>query len=388
MRRRAVPLALAAVTGLLVSCSSAPAPTLAGTGGTSSWPQAGYDAAHSSGTGALGPQTKRIKWTATLKGNITPGPVISSDGSVLQATNAGTLYALDPKNGHQRWHFDGGSPYGQDLSTSPAVLSDGTILWPGPAATLYALSRSGALLWKKSFGSSQLLSPAVTATGQVYLADLGGTLRSLRVSANGPQVSWSISVGGPDYASPVVGPDGTIYTASNQDLVAVHDLGPSAVEKWRFHTQKLIEVSNAVAPDGTVVVGTNNDHEYGVHPDGTKAWELTLGEFTYSSAVIRPNGIAYFGDNFGRIWSVVAATGEVRYSVLPAKGAIWTSLAVDRAGDAYYGTFTGHIYGYGPTGKQLFDMPTGALIDSYPAIGADGTLYLGTTKGKLYAIGA
>lgn len=33
--------------------------------------------------------------------------------------------------------------------------------------------------------------------------------------------------------------------------------------------KQLIEVSPAVAPDGTVVIGTNNDGEYGVHPDGT-----------------------------------------------------------------------------------------------------------------------
>jgi outer membrane protein assembly factor BamB len=380
----------AVIPALLVSCSGGTAPTAAATlgpPGVSAWPQAGYDARHSSGTNALGPQTKHIKWTANLGGNITPGPVISVDGYVLQATNAGTLLALDPKNGHQLWHFDGGSSYGQDLSTSPAVLSDGTILWPGPRATLYALSRSGSLLWKETLGGSQLLSPAVTATGQVYLADLGGGLRSIKVSASAHQVLWSLSLGGPDYASPVVGPDGTVYTASNQDLVAVRDLGSSAIEKWRFHTQKLIEVSNAVGPDGTVVVGTNNDHEYGVRPDGMKAWELTLGEFTYSSPAVRPNGIAYFGDNNGRIWSVDAASGKIRYSVLPAKGAIWTSLAVDRVGDAYYGTFTGHIYGYGPTGKQLFDVATGALVDSYPAISGDGTLYLGTTKGKLYAIG-
>jgi outer membrane protein assembly factor BamB len=380
---------LFAVTmGLLAGCSHAaargPQP---GAPGISAWPQAGFDASHSSGTSALGPQTKHIKWTANLTGNITPGPVLSVDGYVLQATNAGIIYALNPKNGHQVWHFDGGSPYGQDLSTSPAVLSDGTILWPGPSATLYALSRSGVLLWKEQFGRSQLLSPAVTATGQIYIADLGGMLRSIRVSGAGAEVAWSLPVGGSDYASPVVGPDGTIYTASNQDLVAVHDLGSSAAEKWRFHTQKLIEVSNAVAPDGTVIVGTNNDREYGVRPDGTQAWELTLGEFTYSSAVVRPNGVAYFGDNNGRTWSVDAATGAVHYSSLPAKGAIWTALAVDRAGDAYYGTFTGHIYGYGPTGKQLFDLATGTLIYSYPAIGGDGTLYLGTTTGKLYAIG-
>ncbi|MFN2507021.1 MAG: PQQ-binding-like beta-propeller repeat protein [Acidimicrobiales bacterium] len=54
-------------------------------------------------------------------------------------------------------------------------------------------------------------------------------------------------------------------------------------------------------------------------------------------------------------------------------------------GDVYFGTVVGHVYGFGPDGRRLFDFDTGATVDSYPALGGDGTLYIGSANGTLYA---
>ncbi len=65
---------------------------------------------------------------------------------------------------------------------------------------------------------------------------------------------------------------------------------------------------------------------------------------------------------------------------------VWTSPAVDSVGNVYFGTVVGHVYGFGADGRRLFDLDTGATVDSYPALGPDGTLYIGSTNGLLYAV--
>lgn len=402
----AITVAALVVTVLVGGCSAAPVrsgrPRLtshslsAGLSGVgvlpppaSAWPEAGHDARFSSGVSVTGPQRGRVRWSVSLGGDATPGPVIGADGSILAATNAGVLYALDPATGARRWSFDAHGYYGSDLSTSPAVLSSGAILWPGPNDTLYALDPAGAVVWRRAF-AGQVLSPAVAGRHRVYVADMTGQLVALDVSGSTPREVWHLKVGGPDYASPSVGPDGTIFTAAKNDLVAVRDLGSSGAVRWRLRTTKLVEVSNSIAPNGDVVLGTNHDREYGVTATGRVDWALDIGDFTYSSSVTRPDGIAYFGDNTGRVRTVDTRTGQITHTITPLGGGaekVWTMVIADAAGDFYWGTTQGHVYGYDRRGRSLFHLAVGAGVNSYPALGADGTLYLGTTAGRLIAIG-
>jgi len=120
--------------------------------------------------GALGP----------LSGaNVTPGPVLGGDGSVLAASNAGVLYALDPSTGTVRWTFDPGrGGYGADLSTSPTVLAGGTVLWPGPANTLYALDERGQRLWQLPFAGLVLCRPSRARTGSTSTINPVGCSRA------------------------------------------------------------------------------------------------------------------------------------------------------------------------------------------------------------------
>ena len=108
----------------------------------SPWPTASGDVRRSSPSSVAGPVVGDLRWSRLLGGVVTPGPVVAADGSILAASNDGVLHALDPATGADRWMFDGGGRFGDDLSTSAALLADGSILWPGPHNTLFALSTS------------------------------------------------------------------------------------------------------------------------------------------------------------------------------------------------------------------------------------------------------
>lgn len=355
----------------------------------SPWPTAQYDARHSSGTPATGPTTGTVRWKRSLGGQVTPGPVIGVDGSLLIATNAGILYALDPRTGVNRWTFDGGSSYGIDLSTSPSILADGTILWPGPNGTLFALDKVGTKLWTEHFGG-QILTPAVAGRDRVYVSDMTGTLAAIEMTRGAHTVKWRLDVGGDNYASPSIGTNGSIYTSTGTALVAVRDLGDKGAELWRFPVKRMIEVSSAVAPDGTVVVGTNNDGEYGLHPDGTKSWSFPIKGFTYSSPSVRPDGTGSFGDNNGLVRTFDSKTGRVTQTIkpkVPKREHVWSSIVTDARGNTYWGSTEDRVYGYDASGTNLFTLPVDGAVWNYPALDAAGTLYVGTTAGTLYAIG-
>ena len=44
------------------------------------------------------------------------------------------------------------------------------------------------------------------------------------------------------------------------------------------------------------------------------------------------------------------------------------------------------LYALNPDGTQKWAFATGDWVDSSPAIGADGTIYVGSYDGKLYAL--
>ncbi|WP_354700317.1 PQQ-binding-like beta-propeller repeat protein [Paraconexibacter sp. AEG42_29] len=362
------------------------------------WPAAGHDARHSGSAPVVGPQRGRVKWRRRLEGPVVPGPIVGRDGTVFAASGGGVLHALDPASGQDRWRFDGGGAYGSDLSTSPLLLPDGRLLlWPGPGDSLYAIdARTGQALWRIAFGG-MVLSPALGPDGTVYVADMAGGLRALRPTAGGAHERWRIGIGGTGYASPAVDRRGgvtTVYVAADESLVAVRDERSRGRVSWRRATGALIEVSASVAVSGTVTIGSNDKRQHAFTPSGRKLWEAPLASLTYSSSASAVDGSVLVGDHRGAVSRLAGADGHVlaRYVGIPQTPrqrsvGVWTAPATDARGNVYFGTRVGHIYGFAYSGRRLFDVKTGATVDSNPALGPDGTLYVGSEDGYLYAIG-
>jgi outer membrane protein assembly factor BamB len=358
----------------------------AATDGQSPWPSALHDSSHTATSSTSGPTHGTVKWTRSLGGNITPGPVVAADGTIYVATNAGVLHALNPSTGVDVWTFSGGGPYtGEtDLSTSPLILPSGDLLWPGPQNTLYELSSAGQPLWSHQFTGS-VLSPALSGS-KVYLELMSGVLWKLDVGGAVPQLGWSIRVGHRSFGSPVIDTNGDVITTVDQDLVAVEDRGSSGMVRWRYATTADIEVSPSVSGSGNVYVSANDGSVYRLTSNGALVWRRHIGQESYSSSSITTRGLLYFGDNGGVLNVVRATTGKEVERDHGLKG-IWGAQAIDTRGNVYFGTQGGGIYGYGPDGQQLFHIHANGPIDSYPALSSDGTLLIGDEAGTFYAIG-
>ena len=71
-------------------------------------------------------------------------------------------------------------------------------------------------------------------------------------------------------SSPAVAPDGTIYVGSKDN--SLYALKNDGTVKWRYDTGDQIVASPAIGSDGTVYVGSADRQLYAINPDGTLKW--------------------------------------------------------------------------------------------------------------------
>ena len=68
-------------------------------------------------------------------------------------------------------------------------------------------------------------------------------------------------------------------------------------------------------------------------------------------------------------------------------GIAYSSPAIGSDGTVYVGSVDAKLYAINPkSGVKLWEFETGHVVDSSPAIGSDGTVYVGSWDNKLYAI--
>jgi outer membrane protein assembly factor BamB len=160
------------------------------------------------------------------------------------------------------------------------------------------------------------------------------------------------------YSSPAIGSDGTVYVGSrDHKLYAIN--GKSGVKLWEFETGGYVQSSPAIGSDGTVYVGSDDGRLYAINgQSGVKLWEFKTEGKLFSSPAIGSDGTVYVG-----------ATDKMLYAIDGNKL------------DEFYVNGIKHLR---PT--KLWEFETGGPVGSSPAIGSDGTVYVGSRDHKLYAI--
>ncbi len=150
-------------------------------------------------------------------------------------------------------------------------------------------------------------------------------------------------------ASPVAGPNGTIYMPTDHGFFAINPDGTLKWKKWTgaFAAPPLTREAPAVAPGGTAVYVWKNTFTsgrlYALRPaDGHVLWSFNVGYATYGSPAIGPGGTIYIG----------AQPGSKQY---------------------------GDLYAINPDGTLKWEWHggvAGCWIESSAALGPDGTVYI------------
>jgi len=332
----------------------------------SPWPMFRHDTKHTGSTIFTGPATPTIAWTFTTNDGIACSPAIAADGTIYIGSGCDFRGSNDPY--------------------------------------LYALNQDGSLKWKFKANDGFFSSPAIGPNGIIYLTSLDGRLYAIKDNHTSGILQWKKFL---EYSfnlcSPLIGEDGTIYVGSPS--FKFYAINPDGSLKWNYKTDWCIISSAAIDDDGTIYVGSKDHYLYAFteavahlkwkHPMGT----FFDGHLVDSSPAIGPDGTIYVGtDPYGaagqtpvpvttNFWAI-NPDGSLKW-VFETEDGVESSPAVGPDGTIYVGSYDGYLYAINDTGTEgvlQWKFKTNGAIDGSPVVDGDGTIYIGSRDNNLYAI--
>jgi outer membrane protein assembly factor BamB len=143
-----------------------------------------------------------------------PGAGVTG-GGVYVADYLGTVYALDPVDGRDRWRV----ATEQRQSVEPVLAVGGAVML-GAGNALYTLDAvSGTPKWRFA-AQAEIVGSPVAADGRVHFGSKDHCLYT--VDAGGGQLRWKLETGGEITGSPVVS-GGVVYASSKDRCVYALD---------------------------------------------------------------------------------------------------------------------------------------------------------------------
>jgi outer membrane protein assembly factor BamB len=355
-------------------------------------------------------ESKELPWSFKTGGAIHTVPAIGNDGTIYVSSDDHFLYAINP-DGTKKWSYETG-----DVLSSPAIGSDGTIYVGSNDRQLYAINPDGTLKWVYPTFSLLVSSPAIGIDGTIYFGgpDLDITLYPICGELIAVQFShlyaitpsgtlkWSIALSGRMDSSPAVGTDGIIYVGTDGDIDfdKVYDCGKFVSPGIGRVT---VPASNA-DPNYPV-----NGHLYAIYPThGTIKWDFkTLGDVN-SSPAIGSDGTIYVGsDAYDRVFDIDGNVTSISkpqtigylYAINPSGTLRWlydrsfglygdvdSSPAIGSDGTIYVGSDKNDVFALNPNGTLKWVYPTRGDVNSSPAIDSEGMIYVGSDDKRLYAL--
>jgi len=133
---------------------------------------------------------------------------------------------------------------------------------------------------------------------------------------------------------------------------------------------------------GFCLTGTSRSHQQRTQVDGREA-ASRFRSATFQSGSPWPkfhrdvlnSGIAGSGGSNG--------LGRWNATV---NGEVYSSPAIGSDGTIYVGSEDGNLYAFGASGAKKWSFQTNGIVESTPAIGTDGTIYFSSDDGNVYAL--
>ena len=209
-----------------------------------------------------------------------------------------------------------------------------------------------------------------------------------------PQLVWRFATAGRISAAVAQVSDGLIAFGSHDRHI--YALTREGKLVWKFPTQDMIFATPVISPAGLVLVGSDDDRLYGLSlTEGTRVFATAPGRCKRSVGVGSeasrcdiegvtpgPSGALYVnGDGI----TALSATGQIvwRYPVEKKHCGSAPSIGFD---GTLHAVCQDLLIRLRPDGTLLHQTVLGFDLAESPALGADGTAYLGSEDKRLYAV--
>ena len=320
------------------------------------------------------------KWEFYHPDSVESGIAVADDGTIYYG--CGELYAVH-SNGTLKWIYDVSGWIG---GCCPTIDEDG-IIYIGTVGAIsryfYAINPNGTLKWRHELPGSVYSSPAISDDGTIYFGTEDQNIYALYPNGT---LKWKYTTGDVVLSSPAIGGDGTIYCGSHDTYL--YALYPNnGTLKWKYKTGHWIRTSPCIADDGTIYVVSLDNYLHAVNPDGSLKWKTNMGEGG-TSPTISLDGTIYAG--YRTLHAIFPNNGSVKWT-FDVGGTMRGGTPCNSIdGTIYVGTSnSGEIIAVDPDGTEKWRKDIGTC-DSPPAIGEDGTVYIGSrgiNDGILHAFG-
>lgn len=161
-------------------------------------------------------------------------------------------------------------------------------------------------------------------------------------------------------------------------------VGDSLGQAWSYLAGGDISGSPVVNDQGQVIFGARNVHLYCINANGTPAWEAnleSLGTSIYfSSPALDDSGNVYITTNRKLVKVNPAGTVAWRYPEHNS-WSISHSPVIGTDGKVYFACYNDSLVAMTPAGTVAWARYLGNDVNSAPAVGLDGNIYVATTRG-------
>ncbi len=349
----------------------------------SPWPCWGHDSRHTRlSSYNTSDVDGTIDWKFQADNGFISGVAVGNGGTVY--VSSGELTALNP-DGTKKWVIFNSNKDSEkenapsSLVSAPAVRSDSTI-YVVHEGNLHAVNPDGTIKWSFKTEDDVNSFPSIGPDSKVYVSSDN---HLYAVKPNGEK-RWSLEADGEWFSpSASISSDGTIYITTfneSSDKSHLHAISQEGEKKWSHEHRSFLPLTPVIGPNGTIYLPFTSGIE-ALNPGGTRKWR-------YSSP--SGNGPVSIGPN-GKICvsigslSVLDENGKKRWGYEPNSSFSYAA-SVGAEGTIYVPTEKGRLFAIKPNGTKKWSTQLNARPSRPPVIGSNN-IYVGTFNGTLYAFG-
>lgn len=311
--------------------------------------------------------------------------------------------------------------------SSPAIGDDDTVyigtsnqLTTGSADAVYALNSDGTLKWRYETGTDMPAkgAPAIGSDGTIYCVIYEQNTTAVHLYAlnnSDGSLNWIYeNIGDSPHTwgelTPAISSQEVIYVTGSGKLSAIDSTGTLS---WIYTSEASDLSSPTIGPNGTIYFNANSG-VYAVNPDGTLKWKYSVDTYDYSFSppALSSQEVVYVGrgsDTEGNTYVyAIDSEGNLEWRFYTEGLVVMSNPAVGSDGTIYVGTTSkgpaqaegqcGIFFAINPDGSEKWSYDTAvdlagpestnaqADIYSSAAIGADGTIYFSSESRYVYAL--